>query len=618
MSTEDHDLFIADIALIGAGPRGVIILQQLAQVLADEETWDRTPVRVLVCETARPGSGSVWDPGQPTQLLMNGTAQQTTVFPHSTDEAAFRPHTSGPDLADWLVTQGRAEELAGTDGYASRAAFGEYLGEMFDRAAAAEPLEVRTLRGEATCLRETTDGWELQIRLPDGGAVRSLARAVILATGHTAARPDPATRRRAVHVQELGRSGDRVIHRPADVRPVEGFDDIPADTPTYLEGLGLGFFDALSLLTLRRGGTFIPEPGRLQGRYLPSGDEPQLFAGSRRGLPFLGRSRQFRALPVTSVELDRAFDRVSARQGVRFGAELWPAMERVLRRVADVASEELELSDADPALIARTLSWVALPFDRWADVCSLDGIHPGATAHERTVSFLDDQVALEALALRTGRLLDPRQLVAGALAPLRNRLRATVPGLHLSGASYRDELSGAFTPLSSFIATGPPMLRIEQTLAVAEAGALTLLGAVAATPDPQGFRVRDAAGAEAEESVLVRALVEARVPPVGADSSDSPLLRDLFETGTARVRRVDGISLHGVDVTVPEGRVRAADGTPHRALFAFGIPTEGTYWNTVAGPISDAEHPIFTSARDLAGVALDSALADDHALRTAP
>lgn len=616
MSSDDCDLITADIALIGAGPRGVIILQQLAQIVADRETGNRAPVRVLVCEAASPGSGSVWDPDQPTQLLMNGTARQTTVFPHSSDEAASRPYTSGPDLADWLVTRGRADELTSTDGYASRAAFGEYLEEMFDRAASAEPLEVRMLRGEATCLRETTDGWEIRIRLSDGGAARSLARAVILATGHTAARPDPSTQRRAAHVQELGRSGGQAIHRPAAVRPAEGFDDIPAGTPTYVEGLGLGFFDALALFTLRRGGTFDPVPGLPQGRYLASGNEPHLYAGSRRGLPFLGRSRLFSAVPVTDPELDRAFDRMSTGQGVHFSEELWPAMDRVLRGVADQALMALERSGADPALIARTLDWIALPFAQWADVRSLDGIHTGATAHERTVSFLRDQVELEALALRTGDLLDPRQLVAGALAPLRNRLRATVPGLRLSGASYRDELSRAFTPLSSFIATGPPMLRIEQTLAIAEAGALTLLGAATVTADPQGFRVRDVAGAE--ESVLVRALVEARVPSTGADRSDSPLLRDLFETGTARVRSVDGVPLHGVDVTVPEGRVRAADGTPHSGLFAFGIPTEGTYWNTVAGPISDAEHPIFTSARDLAGVALDSALAADHALRTAP
>lgn len=615
MSNDDRDLITADIALIGAGPRGVIILQQLAQVLADRQTGDRAPVRVLVCEVARPGAGSVWDPGQPPQLLMNGTAQQTTVFPHPPGESAARPHTSGPDLAEWLCARGRADELSATDGYASRAAFGEYLEEMFDKAAAAEPLDVRTVHGEATAMEDTADGWDIEIRLSDGATVRSRARVVVLATGHTAAVSGTETLRRIAHEKHLVRGGTPVMYRPAAVRPSEGSDDIPSGTPTYLEGLGLGFFDALALFTLRRGGTVVPDPGLPQGRYLASGNEPQLYAGSRRGLPFLGRSRLFRALPVSTPELDRAFDRVRTGQGVRFGDELWPAMERVLRGVADDALSALEHSDAEPELIARTRAWVELPFDRWADARSLIGIHPGASAHERTVSFLRDQIQLEALALRAGRVFDPRQLVAAALAPMRNRLRATVPGLHLSGQSYRNELSRTFTPFSSFIATGPPMLRIEQALAAAEAGVLTLLGAATVTTDAQGFRLRSSSE---QEDVLVHALVEARVPSVEADRSDSPLLRDLFATGIARVRSVDGISLHGMDITVPEGRVRAVDGTPHRDLFAFGIPTEGTYWNTVAGPISDAEHPIFTSARDLAGVALDSALADDHALRTAP
>jgi len=616
MSAADREPAVADLALVGAGPRGVVILQQLAQVLADSPSWDGTPVRVLVCETARPGSGSVWDPGQPPQLLMNGTAQQTTVFPRPQDDAAPHCHTSGPDLASWLVAQGRSEELSDTDGYASRPAFGEYLEEMFDRISTAEPLEVRTVRGEATRLRRTRDGWEIEIRTPDAEVTRSRARTVVLSTGHTEASPDPSTLQRAAHVQELGRTGARALYRAAAVRPTAGFDDIPRGTATYLEGLGLGFFDALALLTLRRGGTFVPDPGLPQGRYLPSGAEPRLYAGSRRGLPFLGRSRLFRALPVSSPALDRAFERVSAGRGARFGDELWPAMERVLRHVADEASERLEHSGAEPELIARTRAWAAQPVQRWADAHSLDGIHPGATAHERTVSFLRDQVQLEALALRIGRVLDPRQAVAGALAPLRNRLRATVPGLHLSGQSYRHELSQVFTPLSSFIATGPPMLRIEQTLAAAETGVLTLLGAATVSTDPHGFRVRDRAGTG--QGVLVHALVEARVPSTEADRSASPLLHDLFETGAARVHSIDGISLHGVDVTVPEGRVRDAEGTPHPDLFAFGIPTEGTYWNTVAGPISDAEHPIFTSARELAEVALESVHARTRPATTAP
>lgn len=54
-----------------------------------------------------------------------------------------------------------------------------------------------------------------------------------------------------------------------------------------LRGLGLNFFDYMALLTTGHGGTFVRSGSLLV--YRPSGNEPRLYAGSRRGIPYHAR-----------------------------------------------------------------------------------------------------------------------------------------------------------------------------------------------------------------------------------------------------------------------------------------------------------------------------------------
>src|SRR5690625_6214200 len=77
------------------------------------------------------------------------------------------------------------------------------------------------------------------------------------------------------------------------VGPAQAADaDIAALAPgqeVIVRGMGLGLIDLMALLTEGRGGRFEPDPvpgmpGRL--RYLPSGLEPVLRLGSRRGVPY--------------------------------------------------------------------------------------------------------------------------------------------------------------------------------------------------------------------------------------------------------------------------------------------------------------------------------------------
>lgn len=593
-----------DVVLVGAGPRGLILLQQLAEA---RRSAPGTPaVHVLVCDPAGFGSGAVWPPDQPGSLLMNGTARATTVYQHREPGAASTALTAGPTLDDWMAEQGRSARLSRTDGYASRAAFGEYLRAAYARLRErSRPwLRIDEHPGEVVAAHPGGDGWTVTLAGTGGSSGRRVhARAVVLATGHAPSRPSARQTERRTHAA----AHPGAFYLPAALPSRDDYAAVPGDAPAYLEGLGLAFFDAVAMLTEERGGRWTGDG------YLPGGREPRLLAGSRRGLPFLGRSRRFRPRPSTDQGLARALERTSARDDVDLAHTLSPEIDRVLRNAADAALDRLCALPLDEGLRNRTETWTRLPFLRWPHADSLEGVFPGRDPHERILGFLADQVELERWGLEAGETVDPRQRVAEHLAPLRNRLRALVPGLRLTGASYARDLAGVLTPLSSFIATGPPMLRIEQVLALGRAGMLRFVGAAEVVADDAGFALHPRSP-DGAEPLRVRALIEARVPDIAADRSAGRLLRGLIDDGVAAVHRRDGVSLHGLAVAVPSGRVLGPGGATRRGLFAFGIPTEGVYWNTVAGPISDSEHPIFTSARELA----DTVLEDLHPRRHAP
>ena len=107
----------------------------------------------------------------------------------------------------------------------------------------------------------------------------------MLALGH---RPHQLDESEAALSRYADRHGLRYIapSNPADL----SLDAIPAGEPVILRGMGLNFFDYLALFTIGRGGRFVRESdGTLI--YLPSGQEPRLVAGSRRGVPYQARGR---------------------------------------------------------------------------------------------------------------------------------------------------------------------------------------------------------------------------------------------------------------------------------------------------------------------------------------
>lgn len=557
---------------------------------------------VHVVDPAEHGSGAVWNTRQSNAFLMNTVCSQVTVFP---DESVRMdgPVRRGPSLYEWSRSVASTASLddgndtirsearrLGPDSYATRAFYGHYLVWALRELVRSAPVGVRIVHHHQRAVEVTEDA----IRLADGQLLDGLD-AVVLAQGHLPARP--GTRER-----ELGEfAAARGLRYVAPGNPADAdLAAIAPGEPTLLLGLGLNFFDHLAVLTTGRGGRFERRDGVLV--YHPSGDEPELYAGSRRGVPLHARGENQKGAHGRHQAAVLTEDVVRALRSapVDFRADLWPLIAKEVETVyyatelasrlgaLDVArfsdqyrscarDEESALLDDYGIAESERWDWTRVE-DPAAKLgfSSLEEFRPWLLAHLR------EDVARAA----EGNVRGPVKAALDVLRDLRNEIRAVVDHGGLHGRSHRDDLERWFSPLNAFLSIGPPARRIEEMAALISAGVLDVLGP--GTRAEAGHVEFLAVADLMPQPLPVRVVIDARMPAPDIRTADDELLRRLLATGRCRPHRVpDGeggvLETGGLDVTPRPARVIAADGTPTPGLYALGVPTESVHWATAVG-----------------------------------
>ncbi|MDQ0748125.1 putative NAD(P)/FAD-binding protein YdhS [Streptomyces africanus] len=604
------------VALVGAGPRGTSVLERLC-ASAPELLPPGARLTVHVIDPDPPGPGRVWRTDQSPELLMNTVACQVTLFTDDSVDCSG-PIRPGPSLHEW------ARGTLGPDEYPTRAEYGRYLEWVFARVVRDAPATVRveTHRARATRLDDTPGGHQA-LTLDDGRTLTGLS-AVVLAQGHLPATADPAERRLAAHAAHHGLRHVPPAN-PADV----DLSCVPPGEPVLLRGLGLNFFDHTALLTTGRGGRFVPDARGL--RYLPSGREPRLYAGSRRGVPYQARGDNAkgaygRHVPlVLTVDVIAGFrKRADSGEAPDFLAEIWPLVAKEVetvyctallrragasaRRCQEFTGHFLSVPHGDPQEAVLLGEFGVAEGDRWSwerisrPYAGRDFAHPGEW-RDWLLSYLREDAAQAAL----GNVRGPLKAALDVLRDLRNELRLIVDHGGLAGASRRDHLDRWYTPLNAFLSIGPPRRRVEELAALVEAGVVRVLG-------PR-LRVTEADGAWAAHSpdvpgsaVRVRTLIEARLPEPDLRKSADGLLAELLRTGRCRPHTVDGYETGGLDVTPRPYHLIDRQGVAHSGRFAFGVPTEGVHWVTAAGARPGVDSVTLSDADAVARAALRAAV----------
>ena len=589
------------ITLIGAGPRGLMLLGRLI-------SWQRTryPQRQLTIFLVDPYpiGGRVWKIDQDPNLIMNTAAAQITLFTDQT-VTGVGPFIAGPDLSTWALTLAadyldahpeinnrsilmRQAANLGPNSYASRALYGVYQQWFFDlqkyqagtNIITYKQQTVNRLDKKAAGFTVTTDqeSWQTdQVVMALGNLKNSLTRD-----------------QKALH--DYAQTHQLFYLEPGF--PEEGdLSGIEAQSPVIIRGLGLSFFDLMSRLTEGRGGQFQKASDGLLV-YHPSGREPHIFAGSRRGFPYRAKGRNQKGpgeewqphfLTPQQIDAWQTHGEVSGQtfwEALKHEAELIYYRLLLPQRYPEIDEAAFERDFiADPVATLGALPIAAKDRLDWDALADPTKAHPSGQPYQDFMRHYLRQDAQEAMrGTKTGPLTSALEV----LRDMRDPIRQLVERNLLSQDQYLDFFLRWFNSLNDFLSIGPPALRIDQLQALMGAGIVTIL--------PPGMQIKGIDGqfllktpSDPKFSLQAKTLLEARVPAVNAPTAQNPLVQQLLHDGYAHTYELQ----LNADKRFQSGAIAIDRQTqqlldqkehPQAGLFFWGVPTEGVHWLTTASP----------------------------------
>ena len=614
------------------------------------------------------GPGHVWQPGQSRLYLMNTQSFYPTIVPEAPELA--KP-LAGRTFDRWRELQRQrpdpfltAEERAELSGlgpadFPSRALYGRYLRSTLEELLARLPAGVTVdfHQTTATSVRSAAGATEARtgsagptgfdVGLEDGSVLT--VDSVVLALGHLESRLSPEQRELRAAAEELG-----LLYLPPAAPADVDWSRVPAGKPVLVRGMGLNFFDVMGQLTEGRGGRFQPvdagaeagaEPTHPELKYVPSGREPLIIAGSRRGTPYRAKAALSGYYPTT-VSLQYCTERALAKfaeAGIQpaFDHDLWPLLHRdaVWAYYSTLARSQPGALRSDPAEFLGALEEALRPHAHSAAKWE-DGADSVIEAHVRPAHRLDllglaaplagrsfsSRVELNAAVVdyllddaRRSALGedDPVKMTIGALHHGRAVLKTAVADGGITDESWVAGLRGWFESFVEGLASGPPALRAEQLAALVRAGVVRFVG-----PDPK-FGVDRKAGtftaaspwvgngvdggaagsSVTGDAVAAVAMIEALAPANRVAVNSSPLLEQLLAEGLVRTRlmmTVEGSPVHtsGLDVAPRPYRPLGANGSVTDGLYVLGLQLSAAQWGTaIAAEARPKTGPVYRSGQ---------------------
>ncbi|MFD7102634.1 FAD/NAD(P)-binding protein [Streptomyces celluloflavus] len=615
---------VLDVAIVGTGPRGISVFERIAANLRAEPEPPR--VRIWLIDAVELGAGRIWRTDQETSFLMNTVVGEISMFSGISDGEPCRPG-AGLSFHQWLPTQpDPALSGLGHDDYAPRYAYGRYLRYVYDSVVRdmSELGEVVEVVGKVTSLRENGDSYTLQVTTSDEEFTVT-ADAVVVTTGHALAELSEQQNELA----QFAREHPELHYLSGDSAADLELSSIAPRTAVGVVGLGLSFYDILMSFTVGRGGKFKESVDGAMF-YVPSGNEPRVVAGSRSGLPIHSRGRNQKAVTgrtapkfLTSAAVGRLRERNVAHRGnptLDFDQDVLPLLQAEINYVYYTTQARTQHGPERAEAVAAELLALGPELASWREVAlhhGLDDAEPvnldqlsrplhakrfdsgaGLVAEVRRILLADIAEA------GRGNVDSALKAALDAIRDSREVLRHAVDFGGLTPRSHRADFLGRFVSRTSLLFTGPPLERTAQFLALIDAGVLDLVG-------PDVVHGRDAEqGRFFMESPAVEGsrrhcdvLIDSRIPTAGLLRNTDPLMRQLVDerlaVGFAHRDADDVFETGALHITPAERRVIAADGRPHRAVYALGIPTERVCWFTQIGNGRPGVHTSFSRDADV-------------------
>jgi uncharacterized NAD(P)/FAD-binding protein YdhS len=545
-------------------------------------------VEVHVVDPYPAGGGRIWRREQSRLLWMNSMTSDITIFTDDSVECDG-PIVPGPDLATWVAGEGAVIlertglEPAGPMDFPPRLLQAEYLAWVWERIQHDLPATVTTHLERAVEL--TSDH---RVVLASGKEIQ--ADVVVLALGYLDRLPSASEASWAAQASALG-----LTYIPPGYTADVDLTDLRAGENVIVRGFGQAFIDLMVLLTEGRGGWYDEYDGLLS--YRPSGQEPILYVGSRRGVPYHAKlgytvagTKPVPTRYLTTAALDELGGGV-----LDFQTQLAPLIDKELtfahyQRLFSAHPERtrwtwqqfFEVLDrslpSSPEFVAAVSAAVPAVEDRFvkAEVDRpLDGQF--FTDRERFERFLVELIENDLLR-RADAQYSADLADFNALLSVYSVLSQAITAGRLSDEDRVRHVETEWHGFFSFVASGPPPRRLEELLALYRAGIVRFAGPDLSVAIDNGEFVARSPGVAGE--IQARAFVEARLPRPDVLAATDPLLRGLLESGVLAADELfaaDGTSLGGGQLKADsQCRAIRADGSVHPSLFLLGPSVSGS------------------------------------------
>ncbi|MGW1680383.1 FAD/NAD(P)-binding protein [Saccharopolyspora sp. NPDC002376] len=603
------------VCVVGAGPRGTSVLERLCAWAAHRP--DDRQLAIHVVDPFPPGPGRIWRRAQSDLLWMNSTVADVRMFV-APGTAVHGPAGAVPSFAEWLTTVAQHEltgELAELvnrmtgRSFAPRPLVGEYYSWVFDQIVATTPDSVRIAvhRTRATDITDGPDGRQL-VALGDGSCLA--VDQVILAQGNFESQATAEELSLAEFADQ-----HRLQYFPSGYYDEERLRAVPEREPVIMRGFGLTFIDCMALLCEGRGGRFAPDPDHGL-RYHPSGREPVIFVGSRRGLPYHAKFSY--DLPADPPPLPRFCTAAAARAigaPLEFRRDLWPLVSKEIAAAyyyeffrsnpdrtrcgwSEFSAALAELDWGSPGWDELVAASVPAGSDRFTWEL-LDRHFDGTCGDSETLQEAVCQYIADDLQHRGDPAFSPELAAMRGLLSAVEVLFELVEADAIEARSLVRELEAEFLPLMSFVTSGPPPRRLAELLALSRAGVVRFLGPRTEVVADPGRGIFRAGSPVAADEVEARCLIESRLREPTLPEADDDLLRRLFERGECVAQEhqgCDGISYSTgkISTRAIDHRLLHADGRAHPRRFAVG-----PYVVEVGAPAADPAAAGFFGTSDL-------------------
>lgn len=597
-----------DIAIIGAGPRGLLLLNNLIQNNNQQlniHLFDRKNI-----------GGRVWKINQPIDLIMNTPANELTLFNDN--------QTNSYSIADWIKSDQSSKFIKSLDenkypnkkellsainnlkenSYVPRAICGVYCNWFFellnDKIKKDKHINL-SLHLNQTVNDIQKDSNRFIIKSQKDYTVDK----VVFSLGQQENKLSNTEKSFKKYANE-----NKLTYILPEYADEVDLSSINNQSTVIIRGLGLSFNDYVSRLTKERGGKFIKdENGKLS--YHKSGKEPQIFAGSRRGIPYYPKA-------ISQKQFDENYPayfltKDNINKHLKDGKLPFEDFQKLLRLDVEYRYYTFLIQKDYPKINLESFQNEFLNSGNPIEVVKKSGLSSEAMFNwdlilnpvagikitnmedyqDHVKTWLSTVINDARLGSKTGPIIGALEM----LRDLRNNIRYVLANNLLSNEDYVSKYKGQFSSNIKFLSMGAPVIRSEELLALINAGIIEIL-----PPQMQviganhKFITRSAF--YGHQIIQGDALIEARTNAPNLNITDNPLLNNLKKNNMIKPQVLqladDDVNNSSIAINVENDQVK---GEPN--MFTWGLNTEGLYFVTSAIPRPGVKDAILTAADNI-------------------